>query len=60
MKISFALKLRNACRLMWSLRMPTARGENCSEEEASFVFEVRWKPAALHAGFTAFGLRRQS
>ncbi len=32
-------RLSNACRLMWSLRTPTARGENCSEEEALFVFE---------------------
>jgi hypothetical protein len=44
MKISFAHKLRNACRLMWSLRTPTARGENCSEEEAPFVFESNGSP----------------
>jgi hypothetical protein len=44
MKISFALKLRNACRVMWSWCTPTARGKNCSEEEAPFAFESDGSP----------------
>jgi hypothetical protein len=31
--------LRNACRLMLSLPIPMARGENCSKKEAPFAFE---------------------
>jgi hypothetical protein len=44
---------------MWSLRTPTARGENSSEEESSFTFE-QMEARPLYAGFVAFGLRRQS
>jgi hypothetical protein len=53
MKISFALELRNAGRLVGSLRTPTVRNKNCSEEAALVLFEsVRWKPAKPYSGFT--------
>jgi hypothetical protein len=58
MKISLALELRNAGRLVGSLRTPTVRNKNCSEEAALVLFEsVGWKPPKPYSGF---GLRRQS
>jgi hypothetical protein len=59
MTISFALNLRNAAPLMWSLLGPTAPDENCSEEAALVLFEPV-EAGRAYSDFTAFGLRRQS